>query len=521
MSGTEEDQEEEPVSKATHWDDDVLGRRRYASYLTTYLDGRTKLPETGLRPFTLALDADWGLGKSFFIDRWSRDLEIAQPARLSFVFNAWKADYGSDALFAFIAALKSALEERLSAARPDALVKKKSADAAAKLMKQIRRAAMPTAKAMVVGYIRQKFGDGVEAALRDSCAEEGESSQARAARSDAALDTLFENMLKEEEGRDKLIDEFKSSVKAYLEAICSATSAELPMYIFVDELDRCRPSFAIELLEAIKHLFDIEGLVFVVSTNMNQLSEAVKAVYGQGFASRAYLKRFFDAEYALPDPEATAHVRLLVKDRLVLRTLNFDFGLPYNGVVGWDKVDELEEVLGWVFRSFDLDLRSQAQVIEVFTAAALGHDQTLPVHAFLLGALCAINHRFPEIFRELEKSSTDPGTFVESLRKAGMREEYVTFNLTLPPHHPSFERLSPRAIACHDALTQYLAAAGSTGQELKDYSDRLGNEMDYPGYLIDRLNIGKNGQWLGKVERPYIARYATLVRQAGYFSAPR
>ncbi|MEL0615029.1 P-loop NTPase fold protein, partial [Marinomonas arenicola] len=49
--------------------------------------------------------------------------------------------------------------------------------------------------------------------------------------------------------------------------------------MFVDELDRCRPSYAVEMLESIKHIFDIKGIVFVVATDSEQLQHGVKAIY--------------------------------------------------------------------------------------------------------------------------------------------------------------------------------------------------------------------------------------------------
>jgi len=57
------------------------------------------------------------------------------------------------------------------------------------------------------------------------------------------------------------------------------------MFILIDELDRCRPTYAIELLENIKHLFDIEGLYFIIATDSTQLSYSINAVYGNKFAS--------------------------------------------------------------------------------------------------------------------------------------------------------------------------------------------------------------------------------------------
>lgn len=72
------------------------------------------------------------------------------------------------------------------------------------------------------------------------------------------------------------------------------------MVIFVDELDRCRPTYAIEMLERIKHYFNDDRLIFVVSVNKEQLIHTISKVYGYGFDSTNYLNKFFDLEVYMP-----------------------------------------------------------------------------------------------------------------------------------------------------------------------------------------------------------------------------
>ena len=71
---------------------------------------------------------------------------------------------------------------------------------------------------------------------------------------------------------------------------------------FIDELDRCKPTFAIELLEVIKHLFSIKDIVFIISLDKEQLSYSIQNIYGQNMNVDGYLRRFFDLEFKLPSP---------------------------------------------------------------------------------------------------------------------------------------------------------------------------------------------------------------------------
>ena len=97
------------------------------------------------------------------------------------------------------------------------------------------------------------------------------------------LDVFFDQLLADQKSLEQAIGDFKAGIERALEALAQAEAVTLPMFVFVDELDRCRPNFAIELLEGIKHLFGINGVCFVVATNMAQLSESVKAIYGVNF----------------------------------------------------------------------------------------------------------------------------------------------------------------------------------------------------------------------------------------------
>ena len=70
----------------------------------------------------------------------------------------------------------------------------------------------------------------------------------------------------------------------------------------IDELDRCRPSYAVELLEVAKHFFAVDNVVFVLAVNRAELAHAVKAMYGADFDAEGYLRRFFDLDFQLPKP---------------------------------------------------------------------------------------------------------------------------------------------------------------------------------------------------------------------------
>lgn len=105
-------------------------------------------------------------------------------------------------------------------------------------------------------------------------------------------DDLF-NTLRNKKGLKDKIDDFLNSL--------------LPehgerLVVFIDELDRCKPSYAVKLLERIKHYFNNNLVTFVFSVNINELQHTIKQYYGDNFNACKYLDRFFDIRVNLPKP---------------------------------------------------------------------------------------------------------------------------------------------------------------------------------------------------------------------------
>lgn len=106
------------------------------------------------------------------------------------------------------------------------------------------------------------------------------------------------------EGKDllesiKTSEDIRKCIKDILDSIITESVSKL--VIFIDELDRCKPSFAIEMLERIKHYYDDERIIFISSVNKEQLVHTILNYYGNNFDSTAYLNKFFDYDIRLPE----------------------------------------------------------------------------------------------------------------------------------------------------------------------------------------------------------------------------
>src|SRR5207244_5920704 len=138
--------------------------------------------------------------------------------------------------------------------------------------------------------------------------------------------------------------------------------ASKPIIFVVDELDRCRPPYAIELLEKIKHLFLVDGLVFVLAIDRQQLGESVKCLYGEGLDADNYLRRFIDLEYRLPAPKLEQFVKAQ------FARFGLDEAMTAKKGTTADDANNLVKILTELFSVFQFQLRTQQQC---FTQLAL------------------------------------------------------------------------------------------------------------------------------------------------------
>lgn len=132
-----------------------------------------------------------------------------------------------------------------------------------------------------------------------------------------AVSTSFEDIGNAVKSED-LLEEFKKkeSVKVALKKVLVSLFEDndiTKIIFFIDEVDRCKPTFAMELLEKIKHLFDDENIIFVFSTNLEQLENTVKKCYGESFAAYEYLDKIFDLRLGLNEIQVDEYMLFLLK----------------------------------------------------------------------------------------------------------------------------------------------------------------------------------------------------------------
>ncbi len=230
-------------------------------------------------PLVLSLDSSWGTGKTTFVKMWRACLQ--KEKKQSVYFNAWETDYAEDPLIVLV----SELDKWVKANKNQSLINQWTVKVRKSLPGITKRTVIAGVKAATLGALEvDKQMEGIAADLMGGFTSD-----------------LLDNFNKQ----SKAVNEFKRILETVLEDL---GDDQKNLIIFIDELDRCRPTYAIELLERIKHLFDIKRLVFVLSTDMTQLAHSIQGVYGQKFDAKKYLQRFIDLDYSLKKPNNKSYI---------------------------------------------------------------------------------------------------------------------------------------------------------------------------------------------------------------------
>lgn len=310
-------------------------------------------------PAVVALDGGWGTGKSAFLAMCTAWLQ--SEFKIPVVrFNAWSQSHTQMPLVDLVSALTA---ERKPAARP---------------LKEIVAA---------VGWHVAKFGT----------------------RGLVDRDVIAEATVSEDswDNAEKTVAEFKSQLQIWAEA-----SGPRGLVVCVDELDRCRPEYALSLLEVTRQLFDVPGVVVLLATNRNELAHSIKSIFGGDFNADRYLRRIVDRTVQLPAPRQLELQQFL--GRLVV-----DVGFVAH-LSKQARLDVQEMLVTVASPPGSLRDVQQAAVLAAMAGASLGGPNELlsSMAARSLVALIALRTHAPEAYEELTSGKTDGVAAVARLSRA-------------------------------------------------------------------------------------------------------
>lgn len=252
------------------WAADAFGRKDIAEQLTRLIANTDD-------PCVIGLVSPWGSGKTFFLRAWGNDLQSQNRACV--YFNAWEADCSGDPLVALMSCIHDSLKTK-QWTLPNLF------ENINKLIEIVPELIRPLTSALSVADPQAK---SLELAGK------------------AAIATVQRHR-----ANTKLFPKTLKNIAKSVRDQCE----DFPLLIMIDEMDRCRPDYAIALLERIKHLFSVAGVIFIIAIDPRQLLMLVEHTFGLKYDQHAengkainhdtrldYLGKFFDIYYNLPEPD--------------------------------------------------------------------------------------------------------------------------------------------------------------------------------------------------------------------------
>jgi hypothetical protein len=253
-----------------------------------------KLLKSDIDISPMVIDGSWGIGKTEFCHKLINLMKEGSTHNIIYI-DAFKADHVDEPLMTVLAEIIKILPE---GPRRKAFINR--------VLPAVRYTLKTAAKAGISHLLRQDFAD---------IANDFDKTIQKVA--DDSIDKIAKTILKDHVEAEKSLQALQTAL--------TAIASQDPIVIFIDELDRCRPNFAVDMLEIIKHTFDVEGVSFVLITNTQQLKASINHCYGQAVDAQRYLDKFIKFRFELsphstrdlssPVLAATDHFFKLAKDK--------------------------------------------------------------------------------------------------------------------------------------------------------------------------------------------------------------
>jgi len=343
-------------------------------------------------------------------------------------YNAWENDFSDDPFIAFVGEIEERIENGVIV--PD---EPKRSSGYLNKVKETGLKLTPLAIKLItrgtlgsIDEIKSLIGDDSDKQLADF------------------LTKLAAEEIKGYRERKKSMSQFKEHLQNFVGSVAKQGN-RYPIVFFIDELDRCRPNYVLELLERIKHLFSVAGIVFVLAVDKKQLVQSVKSLYGLQMDPEGYLRKFIDLEYQLPQPSSTDFCNYLIDsfgiNELLLKRQNqiercslcryfvilvdmFDISLRVQAQCFMQinmvlRTTVLDEFLDICYLTFLTVLKSRSALYNAFNNREINDEQFLSALSenYDLNMLNEFDdHLKPEIVATIKRAYKDHAEYEELVR---------------------------------------------------------------------------------------------------------
>ena len=342
----------------------------------------------------LAIDAQWGEGKSTFIKMWKGHiLHHCEPKIRSIYFDAFTNDYQKDPFLALAAEIYELLEDDKGEEK-----------------KKFRMKAGNAAKALLRGALKIGVRVGTGGVLDGTEVDTAEDVISKLFGKD--VDSVIADRLESTVKDKQALKDFR----IYLEGFAKQYGEGMPIVFIIDELDRCRPDFALDLIEQIKHLFSVQGITFLLVLNRKPLEASIQSRYGvNDIDATAYLQKFVNLWLTLPrkydiyDDHGVKYVKHILDSML-------DKGEQVSNQQAVELLKELVKYLKPSYREIERTLSYFALIHNMSDKSQQSYF--LP-YQLIISFVCFLKSLQPNLIDRIVRNKMDSKTLIE---EAGLKD---------------------------------------------------------------------------------------------------
>ncbi|HFC8477715.1 TPA: P-loop NTPase fold protein [Neisseria subflava] len=355
----------------------------------------------------MVIDGGWGTGKTEFCQKLIRLMQQQHPDYRPIYIDAFRSDHSGEPLLALLAEIiKSCTPEDTDGQQSE---RKRLTREISKLVKF----GIKTGANALSHYFLKQSVDDLAEEFQQITSDEQEAKNVAETVTDVAakitdytIDATVEALLKEQIEAEKNLETLKACLTELAE--------DKPIILFIDELDRCRPDYAVDMLEVIKHVFDIENVKVVLVTNTKQLRAAINHRYGVEVDAQKYLDKFLKYSFALPEKVVAQteqyrvwvsihHFKQLIKGRDIGRVLFSGYGVM--------------ECINEMIKRNNLSLRETERLVrflEIYHSLSHGFGARNELPTLWLRVVGVFIFCFyPSLMDDINKNRTDAGEFAQ------------------------------------------------------------------------------------------------------------
>lgn len=344
---------------------DLFGRKNFGIALANIV-------KNSKDPLVIGLDGNWGEGKSTFVKAWQKILDQEKVPNI--YIDAFASDYVDDAFMVVAGAITDYVTENAPAKKSTEFIDK-AKNVGAHVLSLSAKIGI---RAISAGVIKEtdlqdlgKIGEDISKDMSSSA------------------EKYIKDRLTNHKTERQSIEHFKSFLSTIPNSL--KEPSESPLTIIIDELDRCRPSFAVEMLEKIKHLFSVPNVNFLLVINKSQLQESIKSTYGANLNAHTYLQKFITIEATLPKKKG----RNGDIEKYCSHLIN-QYNLPDG---------EWAEFFTTLGTQLNCSLRELERIFSNLAIMLISERQGAEIHEALIATVCTLKVMRPGIFSRLVEGS--------------------------------------------------------------------------------------------------------------------